>query len=276
MRIRGSVALVTGASTGIGRATAVALARRGATVVLVGRDGAALEVTAREVRERGGRALVQLSDVTDRQDVERAAARVTSELGPVDILVNAAGSAYWRPFFAISEAEHREMMAVNYWGTFHWIRSVLPAMRERRRGAIVNIVAGSGKFALATTSGYSASKFAVAGLSEALRRELQGTGVAVSALFPGSVRTRFWSAERIDRQRLPPLVSFSPKLSPEAVARGVVVAIWFGLAERSLPFFVGLLARVNALSTRLGDLVLWRWFLPLLAALWLTRRLLAG
>jgi short-subunit dehydrogenase len=274
MRIRGSVALVTGASNGIGKATALALARRGATVALIARDGEALESAAGEIRDLGGQALPLVCDVANPEAVERTAAIVAGELGAVDILVNAAGAAYWRAFDAISYEEHREMMAVNYWGTFHWIRSLLPGMRQRRCGAIVNVVAGSGKFALAVTSGYSASKFAVAGFSEALRRELQGSGVAVSALFPGSVRTRFWNEERIDTRRLPPLVRFSPKLSPQAVARGVVLAIRLGLAERSLPFFVGFLARVNALWTRLGDLLLWRWFVPLLLMLWILRRLL--
>src|SRR6187549_395395 len=205
MRIRNRVAVVTGASSGIGREIALALARGGAAVGLVARRREELESVAQEARAAGARALVAECDVGDDGAVAEAARKVTAELGAVDILVNAAGFAEWRPFAAISDDSHRRMMEVNYWGTFRWIRALLPGMRERRRGAIVNVVAGSGKFAFPGTSGFSASKFAVAGLSEALRRELRGSGVVVSSLYPGSVATPFWNDERIDRKFLPPL-----------------------------------------------------------------------
>jgi short-subunit dehydrogenase len=262
MRIRGSVALVTGASDGIGREIAIALARRGARVVLVARRREALDDVAAGIAREGGRALALPCDVTDPGAVEAAVATAKRELGPVGILVNAAGLGIWRLFDSVSTDEHRRMMEVNYWGTFHAIRAVLPAMRRRERGAIVNLIAGSGKFALPVTSGYSASKFAVAGLTEALRRELSGSGIAVSGVFPGSVRTAFWSDERIDRSALPPLVRWSPKLSPRAVARAVILVIRLGLAERTLPVFVGVAARLNALWVRFGDLLFSRWLVP--------------
>jgi short-subunit dehydrogenase len=262
MKIRGGVAVVTGASSGVGRAVAIALAQRGAAVALVARRRAELEQVASEIRSRGGRAEVLECDVSDSAAVARAAAEARQRLGPIDILVNSAGLGIWRPFAATSDADHRAMMAVNYWGTFQWIRALLPEMRERRRGAIVNVAAGSGKFALSITSGYSASKFAVAGLSESLRRELLGSGVTVGAVFPGSVKTAFWNDANIDRAELPPLVRFSPKLSPAAVARQVVWMVRLGLAERTLPLFVAFTARLNALWARLGDLLFWRWFLP--------------
>ncbi len=163
------------------------------------------------------------------------------------------------------------MMEINYWGTFHWIRALLPGMRERRKGSIVNVAAGSGKFALPVTSGFSASKFAVAGLSEALRRELFGSGVAVSSVFPGSVRTDFWNDDNIDVAAVPALVRFSPKLSARAVARHLVLVVRLGLAERTLPLFVGLTARLNALWVRFGDLLLSRWLLPAVVGLLLLR-----
>lgn len=262
MKIRGSVAVVTGASSGIGRSVAIALARRGAAVALVARRRKELDAVADEIRSRGGRAEAFPCDVSDPAAVARAAGEARRVLGPIEILVNSAGLGVWRPFAATTDAEHRAMMAVNYWGTFQWIRALLPEMRERRRGAIVNVVAGSGKFALSITSGYSASKFAVAGLSESLRRELLGSGVTVGAVFPGSVRTSFWNDASIDRAELPPLVRFSPKLSPAAVARQVVWMVRLGLAERTLPVFVAFTARLDALWTRLGDLLLWRWLLP--------------
>jgi short-subunit dehydrogenase len=275
MRIRGSVAVVTGASSGIGRATALALARRGAAVALIARGERALEEVAGEIGAAGGKALVVPCDVADPDAVESAAAAIVRALGIPSLLINCAGLGIWRPFAAISPAEHRRMMDVNYWGTFHWIAALLPAMRERRSGAIVNVVAGSAKLALPVTSGFAAAKAAVAALGESLRRELAGSGVAVTSLFPGSVRTGFWSDERIDAAEIPPLVRWAPKLSANAVARHIVLAARLGLAQRTLPFFLAFASRADALWPRLGDLLLWRWFVPATAGL-LTLRYLLG
>jgi short-subunit dehydrogenase len=274
MRIRGTTAVVTGASSGIGRAIALQLARMGANVALVARRTDVLEAVAREARASGHRVAVVTCDVTDAEAVARAVHEVDAALGPPDLLVNAAGFGVWKPFMDISSAEHQNMMEVMYWGAFRWIRALLPGMQSRRRGHIVNISAGSGRFALPTTSGFSAAAFALTGLSEALHRELLGQPVGVSCVHPGSVRTAFWDAERIPVGRIPALVRFSPKLSPEAVARNVVYCIWLRLPTRTLPAFVAFLDRANALSTRLGDLFLWNWFFPVLLALILLRVLL--
>jgi short-subunit dehydrogenase len=159
------------------------------------------------------------------------------------------------------------MIEVNYCGTFHWIRVVLPGMCERRRGRIVNVASGAGTFALSVTSGYSASKFAVRGLSEALHRELMGTGVGVSCLCPGSIRTPFWSEEKTPSRLIPPLVRYAPKLSPAAAARSVLYCVWLGFPVWTTPVFVNALSKLNGLWLRLGDLMLSRWFLPTAAAL---------
>lgn len=271
MRIKGRNAIVTGASSGIGRAVALDLAKRGAKVALVARRADVLRQVAEEARELGAEVLEVPCDVTDAVQVEEACAEIRRRIGQPDILVNAAGMAVWRRFTDISDGEHQEMMAVNYWGTFHWIRNLLPGMRAARRGRIVAIASGSGLFALPVTSGYSASKFAVVGLCEALRRELFGTGVGVSVVNPGSVKTPFWNERNIPARLLPPLVRYSPKLSPAAVARTVRSCIWIGFPIRTVPVFVNLLAKANGLWIRLGDLLLWRWFFPVALALVLAR-----
>lgn len=275
MKIEGSVAVVTGASSGVGREVALALARRGASVALVARRRERLEDVAREVTALGARVMLVPCDVSEADEVRSAAASVRRELGEPDLLVQCAGLGVWRRFFEVTDDEHQRMMGVNYWGTFNWIRALLPEMLRQRRGAIVNVVAGSGKFAFPTTSGFSASKFAAAGLSEALRRELRGSGVTLSSVFPGSVRTEFWDPSRIDLDSVPPLVRYSPKLSAESVARSIVWVIRLGLAERTLPVFVAFTARLNALWSRLGDLLLWPWLLPATAALLALRYLIA-
>jgi len=271
MRISGSTAVVTGASSGIGRAVALRLAKLGANVALVARREQVLEAVAVDVGRHGGKVLVVPCDVTDVAAVERAHRRVVEELGSPDIVVNAAGFGVWRPFFEITPAEHAGMMDTMYWGAHAWIRAVLPAMLARRRGHVVNISAGSGQFGLPVTSGFSAAAFAVRGFSEALHRELLGRGVGVSCVCPGSVRTAFWDDQRTPRAGVPVLVRYAPKLSPEAVARNVCYCIRLNLAVRTLPIFVAFLARANALWIRLGDLILWKWFVPALAVLLLLR-----
>ncbi len=275
MRISKTTAVVTGASAGIGRAVALCLAKRGAKVALVARREPVLQELVGQIEEQGGKALAVACDVAAAEQVKGAYQVIRDTFGPPDILVNAAGVGIWKPFADVSEAEHQEMMAVNYWGTFHWIRQALPDMRSQQRGRIVNIAAGSGLFALAVTSGYSASKFAVVGLSQALHRELIGTGVGVSVVCPGSVKTPFWNERDTPTKLIPPLVRYSPKLSPASVARTVLGCIWLGFPVRTVPIFVNLLAKLNGLWFRLGDLFLWRWFVPTLLALILIR-VLAG
>lgn len=267
MRIKEKTALVTGASSGLGRAVAIKLAQRGAHVALIARREQVLSEVASVAQAFEGRVLVVPCDVSDPNQVSAAFHTILDQLGPPDILVNAAGIGIWKPFQAISAQEHRRMMEVNYWGAFNWIRCVLPKMLEQGRGRIVNISSGSGKIGFAATSGYSASKFALTGLSESLHRELLGTGVGVSCVHPGSIRTDFWNEQNIPKRHLPPLVRFAPKLSAAAVARHVCYCIRLGLPVRTLPAFVGLLVRANALWIRLGDLMLWKWFLPLLGGL---------
>lgn len=264
MRIHGAVAVVTGASGGIGAATALALGRAGAAVALVARREAPLAAVRDRIAAAGGRAIVVPCDVTSASAVAAAHAAIAEAIGEPDILVNAAGYGVWKPFLTIAEADHRGMMDTMYWGSFAWCRQLLPGMRARGRGHVVNVAAASGRFALPVTSGYSAAAFALTGFSEALRREYLGTGVGISVVNPGSVATAFWSEARTPRAGLPPLVRYAPKLRPQAVARAILLCIRLRLAGRTLPVFVALFARVNALWTRLGDLLLWRWFFPLL------------
>lgn len=267
MKIRGRKAIVTGASSGIGRAVAINLAKHGAIVALVARRRHELDALASEIRDHGGNAIAIECDVEDLEAIRTANEEIYATFGDVDILVNSAGIGVWKHFEEISDEEHHAMMNVNYWGTFNWIRVVLPGMVKRGRGRIVNISSASGKFALPVTSGYSASKFAVTGLSESLHRQYLGTGVGVSCIHPGSVKTNFWDEGRTPRATIPPLVRYAPKLSPTSIARSVAYAIWFGFPSLTPPIFVNILAKLNAIWLRFGDLMLWRWFIPVLAFL---------
>ena len=163
------------------------------------------------------------------------------------------------------------MMNVNYWGSFYWIRKVLPDMLQGGRKRIINISSGSGKIGFKSTSGYSASKFAITGLSEALHREFFSTKIGITCIHPGSVKTEFWNDKRIPKHHIPALIRYSPKLSAKSIAREINFCIWFGFPVRTTPIFVALLVRINALWVHMGDLMLWRWFFPLVVVIFIIK-----
>lgn len=267
MKIKDRTAIVTGASRGVGKAVALKLAKYGVNLALVARGSDKLEEVARQAEKLGSKVLVVACDVTDSNQVKSAVQTVMQKLGAVHILVNSAGFGVWKPFLEISDQEHQKMMDTNFWGTYNFIRAILPSMLANKKGHIVNISSGTGKFALSVTSGYSASKFAVTGLSEALYRELRFTGVKVSCLHPGSIKTEFWNEQNTPKKYLPATIRFSPKISPQKVARAVCYCLWLGFPVFTFPVFVAILAKLNALWLRLGDVIMWRWFYLALAIL---------
>jgi NAD(P)-dependent dehydrogenase (short-subunit alcohol dehydrogenase family) len=183
------VTLITGTSTGIGFATALHLARHGHQVVATMRNLAKagpLEETAR--RERLPLVVREL-DVTRTESIDRAVAETRAREGAVDVLVNNAGIGGATPLELTPEAEHRMMFEANYWGSIRMIQAVLPAMRERRAGCIVNVTSIAGRIATPNQIAYSASKHALAAASEALAHEVAAFGVRVAIIEPGVVQT---------------------------------------------------------------------------------------
>jgi hypothetical protein len=189
MKISGTVAIVTGASRGIGRCLAAHLARRGATIALVARESRALEDAATIAREVSPGSLAITTDITSQAAVGSMVRTVLDHFGRVDILVNNAGRGAYGPFLDLAPQILAEVMAVNFWGTVNCIQAVLPGMIARRSGHIVNLGAIDGKFAVAGDSVGASTKFAVVGLSEALRLELEPVGVRVTLVNPGAVDT---------------------------------------------------------------------------------------
>jgi len=267
MKIKGKTAIITGASRGVGKAVALKLAKYGVNLALVARERDKLKEVAGQAEKLGVKVLVVPCDITDSNQIKSVVQTVIQELGQVHILVNSAGFGVWKPFLEISDQEHQKMMETNYWGTYNFIRAILPSMLANKKGHIVNISSGTGKFALSVTSGYSASKFAVTGLSEALYRELRFTGVKVSCLHPGSIKTEFWNEQNTPKKYLPATIRLSPKISPEKVARAVCYCLWLGFSAYTFPVFVAILAKLNALWLRLGDIIMWKYFYPALAIL---------
>ena len=217
----GEVAIVTGASSGIGAATARELAGRGAVVVLAARRADALEAQAEAIREAGGRAVAIPTDVTDGKQLARLADRTATTFGRIDILVNNAGANWARPLASTEPDDVVALLEVNLVGAMLLTRAVLPGMLERGHGAVVSIGSLSGRVAMEPV--YSASKYGLRGFSLALRRQLAGSGVSVSLVSPGNVRTAMTA--HVDT-RLP---------GPELVARTVAELVTHPRREVVIP-----------------------------------------
>jgi short-subunit dehydrogenase len=187
--LAGRTVLVTGGSRGLGLVLARQAAADGARVAICGRDPEALERAAQALRRIGAEVLTVECDVTDPAAVRRMVAEVVSRLGVVDMLINNAGVIEVGPAESMAVADYEEAMATNFWGVLHPTLEVLPAMRARGDGRIVNITSFGGKIGVPHLVPYSASKFAALGLSQGLRAELAADGVAVTAAVPGLMRT---------------------------------------------------------------------------------------
>jgi NAD(P)-dependent dehydrogenase (short-subunit alcohol dehydrogenase family) len=190
--------LVTGAASGIGRATALEMARRGASLSLLDIDRAGVEATAEAARALGRRAAAYQVDIADAAAVDEAAARVLAERGAVDVLVNNAGVAVAAPFLRTRAEDWDWIAGVNLWGPLRLTRALLPAMLERRSGQVVMVASLAGLVGAPGMVAYSTTKFAVVGFAETLRLELAGTGVGVTLICPGFVRTNLARATRYD------------------------------------------------------------------------------
>lgn len=187
--LRGKTALVTGAGQGIGRAVAVALAQEGVHVGLLARKEAPLRELAQELEFLGVKTAVVKADVADRAAVEAAVAQVQQQLGPLDVLINNAGTAAFGKFLELEPAAWENIIQVNLLGTYYTTRAVLPQMIERQTGDIVNISSTAGQRGAPVTSAYSASKAAVLALSESLMQEVRKHNIRVTALTPSTVAT---------------------------------------------------------------------------------------
>ncbi|MER2090396.1 MAG: 3-ketoacyl-ACP reductase, partial [Sporosarcina sp.] len=187
--IKGKNAIITGAGRGIGRATAIAFAKEGINVGLIGKTAANLEKVAEELREYDVDVTMATADVSDNESVIAAVEHIKSELGPIDILINNAGIGKFGKFLELSPEEFKNIIDVNLMGIYYVTRAVLPEMIERESGDIINISSTAGQKGAPVTSAYSASKFGVLGLTESLMLEVRKHNIRVSALTPSTVAT---------------------------------------------------------------------------------------
>ncbi|MBO9151980.1 3-ketoacyl-ACP reductase [Chitinophaga sp. GCM10012297] len=187
--IKGKKVLITGGGKGIGRALALALAKEGADVALMGRTAASLETATKEIAQLGVKTAFAVADVGNIHEVNAAVEEILAAFGQIDILINNAGTASFGGFLELEPSVWENMIQVNLLGVYYVTRAVLPGMIERKTGDIINISSTAGQRGAPLTSAYSASKFGLLGLTESLMLEVRKHNIRVSALTPSTVAT---------------------------------------------------------------------------------------
>ncbi len=216
MELKGSVVLVTGAGRGIGRALSLAFAHEGAHVALMGKTKKNLVEVQKEIRDTGVGVAVLPGDVSDEGSVSRCVAAAEQQLGPVDVLVNNAGIFAMAPIDKLDALVFDRVIEVNLKGPFLMSRAVLPGMKARRKGHIVNIASTAGRRGFPGGGAYCASKFGLAGLSESMTYEARAYDVRVTCVFPSTVATDLAKKAEI------PMPHPERAIQPEDVAHAVV------------------------------------------------------
>lgn len=221
----GKLVLVTGASSGIGRATAELFARRGARVLLQARSELKLVEVAAGIAKAGGAAFVYPADLSDPAAVEASAATILSERGPPDVIVNNAGMGQWKPFLATTTREAQAMMALPYLAAFAVTRAFLPAMLERGSGQIAFVTSPASFIVWPNASAYIAVRFALRGFAEALRADLRAKPVGVTLVTLGPVASTYWEHNPGSRRFMPAYARLFAELTVEQAAETIVAAV---------------------------------------------------
>lgn len=224
-KLSGKIALVTGASSGIGEATALALAAEGATPVIAARRTERLDSLARRIRETGSAALPIVVDVTDETQATAMVERVLQEYGRLDILLAVAGVGVAAPFRNTKPEEYRRMVDVNILGLLYPIHAALPSMQRQGAGHIVVVSSGTGRY-IHPSVVYSGTKHAVSAMAESLRREIGKDGIRVTCIEPGAVKTEFTQNMRADvRQAVEQRLGDMEQLESEDIAAAILYAV---------------------------------------------------
>lgn len=212
-------ALITGASSGIGKATALAFAKAGIDLALVSRSQDKLETVAKEAKEAGVEAQAYAVDLAQTSQVRDKIKAIATEFGPIEILVNNAGIGYTAPLSETPLADWQQVIDINLTSAFECIQAILPTMRDRGSGTILNIISIGGKQTFPHWGAYCVSKFGLMALTKTLASEERASGIRVTAICPGSVNTSLWDTKtvRADFDR-------NAMLTPQIVAESILNA----------------------------------------------------
>lgn len=234
MKFKDKIVVITGASSGIGKASAIKFAEEGAFIVLVGRSKEKLVETEKKLCKFNVKTLVCPCDVSDKSQVSEMSKTILKKFGRIDILVNNAGFAVYGKVSDLDIEQIESQMATNYFGMIYCIKNFLPKMLEQNSGHIVNVASVAGSFGLPGIASYCATKFAMLGFSEGLKQELKGTGIGVTVVSPIMVRTNFF-----DHPSFNSIPKYSlTSLSAEHVAKTILRAANSSRLEIIVPSFV--------------------------------------
>jgi len=251
---RDKTVLVTGASSGIGRETALAFAKAGANVALVARRADALAEVRRQASRRGkGGILVAAADVTRRAQVRAAFRAALAEFGAIDVVVNNAGILIPARVEDIRARDLRAMLDVNLFGALYVMQAAAEAMRRQGRGNIVNVASLGGRRAYSPIGGYSATKFALVGLTEAFRLELAGSGIHVSLVLPGVIETPMYERAAASGAEAGALWPKALTMPVDWVVAAIFAAARWNLVELSVPPGAGELSKLLSVAPGLAD-----------------------
>ena len=261
-KLSGRTVLITGGSRGLGLALARIFLRRGAKVALLAREVETLE-RARQLLAGMGTVFVRPCDVRDSSQVQQAVADVRQEFGEIDVLVNNAGTLTVGPMDTMTTEDYEEALNIYFWGPFHVAQAVLPSMRQRKTGRIVNISSIGGKISVPHLLPYCVGKFALSGWSEGLRQELTKDGIYVTTVYPGLMRTGSprnaeFKGKHRDEYTWFTLSDAMPGLSISAdrAARQIVTACEYGRTEVIVSFPAKIAIKAHALLPGLSSLAL--------------------
>ncbi len=258
MNIRGKLVLITGASSGIGAATAKAMAREGGRIILLARRRADLEKVAAEIKAKGGEAWVYPVDIADATVVEQVAQAIQAEVGVPDILINNAGAGRWLPVEETAPEEAVQMMAAPYFGAFYVTRAFLPAMRRRGTGHLVHVTSPAGFVAWPNATAYTVARWAMRGFHEALRSDLADTQIHSTLIAPTAVASTYFANNPGGEERLPGIAKLYGKLTPEQVAEAMVKAVQREKRQVIIPASLDWTLRLHRVFPRLIEWMLLR------------------
>jgi len=234
MKFKEKIVLITGASSGIGRASAVQFAKKGAKLILIARNKEKLNQVSADLKKYNVSTFAYECDVSDKLQVNKISKIILDRFGSIDILVNNAGFAVYGSVSNLTIEEIESQMETNYFGMIYFVKNFLPSMLAKKSGHIVNVASVAASFGLPGIASYCASKFAMLGFSEGLKHELKGTGVDITVVSPIMVRTNFFNHPSFNN-----MPKYSPtSLSPETVAKAILRASNSPRLEIIVPGFV--------------------------------------
>jgi len=256
MDIKDKLVLITGASSGIGEATAKAVAKRGGRVVLLARNRERLKEVAAEIVAQGGWGACYPIDLSSAEAIRQVSKKIINETGTPDIIVNNAGAGRWLTVEETSAEEVELMTAVPYFAAFNITREFLPGMLDKGSGHVVNITSVASRIVWPGNAAYTASRWAMNGFSNALRTELRGSGICVTLAVFGKVNSTFWTHNPGNEERLPWLNRFIPDLTTEQAAEAIVRGIERNAREVIRPGLFRLVFLLNFIFPRTTEMMM--------------------